>query len=129
MSRAVSRIGTPVVLVGGLLFALTAFAENVSGTPFSDNMVIILAVQIVGVLTQIGITSWLKWSIEKISEDKASEAVELHNDRRDAHFEASAENHAPIRASIIALEKDLTALREAHLARPTFRHAFNKEDK
>lgn len=114
MSRCVSRIGTPVLLIGTGLFAMVALADGLSPTPFSDGMVVVLIVQIVGVLTQIGITSWLRWSVEKIAECKATAAIETHNDRKDAHYEASAENHKQMREDIAQLKGDVSDLQLAH---------------
>lgn len=107
MNRTVARIGTPVLLTAGLLVATVAFAEGLTPTGSPEWLVPVLIVQAVGVLVNLGVISWAKWSIEKIADGSSRRAVETHNDRGDAHLIVAAN----LREAFSRVDRDVEGLR------------------
>ena len=109
-SRAVARIGSPVLLTAMLLAAMVALGEGLQPASSSGWLVPVLIVQGVGVLVNLGIISWARWSVERIADIASRRAVEAHNDRGDAHLLA-APGKRNVREALTALEHDVESLR------------------
>ncbi len=107
MSRAVARIGTPIILTAGVLVAAVALADGLTPTGSPEWLVPVLLVQGVGVLVNLGVISWAKWSIEKIADGSARRAVETHNDRGDAHLIVAS----TLREAFARLDRDVEGIR------------------
>lgn len=107
MSRAVARIGTPLILTAGGLVAAVALADGLTPTGSPEWLVPVLLVQGVGVLVNLGVISWAKWSIERIADGSSRRAVETHNDRGDAHLVVAS----TLREAFARLDRDVEGIR------------------
>jgi hypothetical protein len=112
MSRAVTGVGTPVLLAAGVLGATVALADNVSGNGGSPEWLVpVLIVQGVGVLVNLGVVSWARWSVERIAEGVSQRAIDRHNDRGDAHLAAALPGQKSVHDSLRDVERDVDRLK------------------
>lgn len=111
MSRAVARVGTPVLLTAGLLVATVAVAEGLQTNGSPEWLVPVLLVQGVGVLVNLGVVSWARWSVERIAEGISQRAIDRHNDRGDAHLTAAPAGGKSVRGALSDIERDMEELR------------------
>lgn len=111
MTRAVARVGSPVLLTGAMLVATVAFADGLTPNGSPEWLIPVLLVQGIGVLVNLGVVSWMKWSVERIADKAAFDAVSAHNDRGDAHLVAAPPGQKSVRDALHELERDVDQLR------------------
>lgn len=103
---AVSRIGAPVLLLAAFLAALSALAAPMEA---GETAGLVLVVNAIGVLANLGVISWLRWSVERLAHDSAVREVERHNDRADVH------RASELATTIRRLEAEVQGLREVQV--------------